>query len=253
MMTADMGKYKKVQDYYAEKGPITLYQEYVIGDPSLWKLLQYEFLIGLMSGLPGAPGLLCRKIFFPMIIGRCGKGVVWGKDMVIRYPRKIQIMDQCIFDDGCVLDAKGENNKGISIGTISMIGRHTILGCKNSDINIGNHVGIGAHCIIHSVDVSPVTIEDNVVIGPMVYLAGGGNYNIERMDIPIGEQGIDCRGGIHIKKNCWIGANTVILDGVTIENDAIVGAGSVVTGDLPAYSIAAGNPARIIKMRKGSD
>lgn len=72
------------------------------------------------------------------------------------------------------------------------------------------------------------------------------------MDIPISEQGMDFKGGIHIGKNCWIGANTVVLDGVTIGNDTIVGAGSVVSKDLPAYSIAVGNPARILKMRKES-
>ena len=245
-----MSSYEKIQVYYREKGAISLYQEYVVGSRSFWDLLRYEFIIQFLAGFPGALGLVLRKLFFPFMIKKSGKKIVWGKDLVVRYPSKIRIQDQCIFDDGCVLDAKGENNEGISIGKISMLGRHTILGCKNSDILIGDHVGIGAHCIINAVDTSRVTIEDNVVIGPMVYLAGGGNYHIERTDIPIGDQGIDCRGGIHIKKNCWIGANTVILDGVTIGNDAIVGAGSVVTGDLPAYSIAAGNPAKVIRLRK---
>ena len=83
----------------------------------------------------------------------------------------------------------------------------------------------------------------------MVYLAGGGNYHFERTDIPISEQGMDFKGGIHIGKNCWIGANTVVLDGVKIGNDTIVGAGSVVAKDLPPLAIALGNPAKIIKMR----
>ena len=169
--------------------------------------------------------------------------------MVIRYPSKIRIKDQCIFDDGCVLDAKGETNKGISIGKGCMFGRHSILGCKNSDITIGDHVGLGAHSIIHAVDTSEVIIEDHVVIGPMVYLAAGGNYHFDRTDIPIGHQGIDCKGGIRIGKNCWIGANAVILDGVTIGNDTIVGAGSVVAKDLPPFAIALGNPAKITTIR----
>jgi acetyltransferase-like isoleucine patch superfamily enzyme len=244
-----MNEYKKVQDYYSEKGPISLYRQYVIGDSSLWQLLKYEILLNYMSGLSGALGLACRKIFFPMMIPGCGKGIVWGQHIVIRYPQKIRIQDQCIFDDGCVLDAKGESNKGISIGKFCMLGRHTILGCKNSDIFIGEHVGISPHCIIHAVDSSPVVIEDNVVIGSMVYLAGGGNYHFERTDIPVSEQGMDFKGGIHIGRNCWIGANTVILDGVTIGNDTIVGAGSVVAKDLPPLAIALGNPAKIIKMR----
>jgi acetyltransferase-like isoleucine patch superfamily enzyme len=244
-----MGKYKKVQEFYTEKGLFSLYQEYVIGGSSLWNLLKYEVLINCISDLPGAIGLLCRKIFFPLMISQCGKGIVWGKNMVIRYPHKIQIKDQCIFDDGCVLDAKGETNQGISIGNFSMLGRHTILGCKNSDIFIGEHVGISPHCIIHAVDSSPVVVEEKVVIGAMVYLAGGGNYHFERTDMPISEQGMDFKGGIHIEKNCWIGANTVVLDGVTIGHDSIVGAGSVVSKDLPPLAIALGNPAKIIKMR----
>jgi acetyltransferase-like isoleucine patch superfamily enzyme len=244
-----MDKYKKVQDFYTEKGLFSLYQEYVIGGASLWNLLKYEILINFMSGLPGAMGLMGRKIFYPMMIPDCGKGIVWGKNMVIRYPQKIRIQDKCIFDDGCVLDAKGESNRGISIGKFSMLGRHTILGCKNSDIGIGDHVGVSPHCIIHAVDSSPVTIGDNVVIGAMVYLAGGGNYHFERTDIPISEQGMDFKGGIHIGDNCWIGANTVILDGVTIGQDCIVGAGSVVSKNLPPLAIALGNPAKIIRMR----
>lgn len=244
-----MNKYKKIQDFYSEKGPFSLYQEYVIGGSSLWNLFKYEILINYMSGLSGALGLVCRKFFFPLMIPGCGKGIVWGKNMVIRYPHKIRIQDQCIFDDGCVLDAKGESNQGISIGKYCMLGRHTVLGCKNSDIVIGEHTGISPHCIIHAVDTSRVIIDENVVIGPMVYLAGGGNYHFERTDIPISEQGMDFKGGIRIGKNCWIGANTVVLDGVTIGNDTIVGAGSVVAKDLPAFAIALGNPAKIIKMR----
>lgn len=247
-----MKTYRKVQDYYGEKGPSTLYKEYCVGDSSLWYILKYELLINGLSGVSGALGLLSRKIFYPLMIPDCGKGIVWGKNMVIRYPKKIRIQDQCIFDDGCVLDAKGESNEGITIGKRCMLGRHTILGCKNSDIILGDQVGIGAHGIIHAVDISRVTIEDHVVIGPMVYLAGGGNYHFDRTDIPIGEQGLDCKGGIHIGKNCWIGAGTVILDGVSVGNDTIVGAGSVVTKDLPAFSMATGNPAKVIKMRVDS-
>jgi acetyltransferase-like isoleucine patch superfamily enzyme len=93
-------------------------------------------------------------------------------------------------------------------------------------------------------------VEDNVIIGPRVYLAGGSNYHFTRTDIPISEQGLDLEGGIIIRKNCWIGANTVILDGVTIGNDSIVGAGSVVTKTLPAFAIAVGNPAQVIRIRK---
>ena len=244
-----MKKYKKVQEAYLEEGTVALYQAYVVGGASFWNLVKYELFVNFTAGIPGALGLLIRKTLYPLMISRCGKGTVWGRNMVLRYPQKIRIEDYCIFDDGCVLDAKGENNQGISIGNSCMFGRQTILGCKNSDIFIGNHVGLGAHCILHAVDSSPVKIEDHVVIGPKVYLAAGGDYHYDRTDIPIGQQGIDCKGGIHVGRNCWIGANTVVLDGVKIGNDAIVGAGSVVTKDLSPFAVAAGNPAKVIKIR----
>jgi acetyltransferase-like isoleucine patch superfamily enzyme len=244
-----MDQYKKVQDFYTERGSFALYQEYVTGGNSFWNLLKYELLINFISGLPGALGLVARKIFYPMMIPECGRGIVWGKNMVIRYPQKIRIGEKSIFDDGCVLDAKGQTNAGIAIGKFCMLGRHTLLGCKNSDIVIGDHTGISPHCIINAVDTSPVQVGQNVVIGPMVYLAGGGDYHFDRTDIPISEQGMDLKGGIRIGDNCWIGANTVILDGVTIGHDVIIGAGSVVVKDLPPQAIALGNPAKIIKLR----
>ena len=124
---AAVKKYKKAQKAYAEKGAVALYQEYVVGGKSFWNLIKHELFINFTAGIPGALGLLIRKILYPRMISQFGKGIVWGKDMVLRYPQKIRIQDHCIFDDGCVLDAKGENNQGIFIGSSCMFGRQTIL------------------------------------------------------------------------------------------------------------------------------
>ena len=59
------------------------------------------------------------------------------------------------------------------------------------------------------------------------------------------------KGSVHIKRHAWIGARTIICQGVTIGENAVVGAGSVVTKDIPNNEVWAGNPARFIKMRKG--
>ena len=58
-----------------------------------------------------------------------------------------------------------------------------------------------------------------------------------------------CKGNIQIENDVWIGAKSIILSGVTIHSGAVVGAGSVVTKDIPAYSIVVGNPARVVKYR----
>lgn len=245
------GRYQKIQNQYSSQDAFSMYRDVVIGDRSLLSLLKYEIIISIFSGFPGAFGLFARRIFFPLLISRCGQKIVWGKGMVIRHPKKICIGDKSIFDDGCVLDAKGETNNGISIGNLCMIGRDSILSCKNSNITIGDYVGIGAQSIIHAVDTSSVTVESKVAIGPRTYLAGGSHYNFESTDIPITDQGINPKGGVHIQKNVWIGAQSIVLDGVTIGRDAIIGAGSIVTRDIPPYAIAYGNPAKVVKIRVG--
>lgn len=74
------------------------------------------------------------------------------------------------------------------------------------------------------------------------------NHIFRRTDIPIYQQGVS-QEGIKIEDDVWIGANSTIVDGVTIHTGSIVGAGSVVTKDVPKYSIVAGVPAKIIKSR----
>ncbi len=78
---------------------------------------------------------------------------------------------------------------------------------------------------------------------------GGGRYYIDRVDIPIMEQGVYTRGRLTIGDDVWLGAGAVVLDGVKVGKGCIIGAGAVVTKDLPDYSIAAGVPAKVIKSR----
>jgi len=70
---------------------------------------------------------------------------------------------------------------------------------------------------------------------------------IAKMHMDIGHPA--CKGNIQIENDVWIGAKSIILSGVTIHSGAVVGAGSVVTKDIPAYSIVVGNPARVVKYR----
>lgn len=92
-------------------------------------------------------------------------------------------------------------------------------------------------------------IEDSVLIGQhVVLLAGKNHHNIDRLDIPIKQQGNPPKEPITIGRGAWIGANATIM--ADVGNDAIVGAGSVVTKPVPPFAIVAGNPAKLIKMRK---
>lgn len=91
-----------------------------------------------------------------------------------------------------------------------------------------------------------ITIEDNVMLGSGVHIYVH-NHRYDDPNIPIIAQGHYSSQSITLKKGCWIGANAILLPGVTIGENSVIGAGSVVTSDIPPFSIAVGSPARVIK------
>lgn len=117
----------------------------------------------------------------------------------------------------------------------------------------GNHIQVGKNffanynCTI--LDVAKVTFGDNCMLAPNVaiYTAGHPLHPDSRNSMY--EYGIE----VNIGNNVWIGGNTVILPGVSIGDCCVVGAGSVVTKDIPAWSVAAGNPAKIIRKITDAD
>ncbi len=111
------------------------------------------------------------------------------------------------------------------------------------------HIILGKHCTINPFAhlAGAIKIGDGVRIAGMVSIYGF-NHGYSRTDIPIYQQTLTSIG-IDIGAGCWIGANTVIVDGVKIGAHSIVAGGSVVTSDFPEYSIIGGCPARLIKSR----
>ena len=114
----------------------------------------------------------------------------------------------------------------------------------SSQIQIGNNSMIGYKCdVAHD-----VCIGDNVLMGPEVKIFSQ-NHIFARTDIPIRDQGVTTKKVI-IGNDVWIGARVIILPGVTIGDGCVIGAGSIVTKNIPPYSVAAGNPAIVKKTRK---
>jgi acetyltransferase-like isoleucine patch superfamily enzyme len=227
------------QLFSKKQSRVSKYMDLFVGKRNILSLLKYELIINLFQNMPGAVGIFLRKV---------GKGVSFGKSITIRHPCKISIEDNVVIDDNCMLDAKGLDNQGIIIKEGAYIGRNSILSCKNGTIIISKNVNIGFNCDIFSA--SKVKIGENTLIAAYSYIVGGG-HNYERTDIPIAEQEKHSHG-IEVGKNCWIGAGVNVLDNTTIGNETIIGAGAVVTKDMPPYSIAAGIPAQVIKSRKNN-
>ncbi len=226
------------------------YQNIVLGSRRLCYLIKYEFITLFISPIPGALGLALRKWLYPHLLQACGQGVIFGKDVVIRHGLKIRIGSKVVIDDGCVLDARGDHNRGIVIGDRVILGRHTVLGCKDGNITIGDNVGIGTFSMLHAVGGNEVVLEDSALLAPYVYLVGGGTHTFSDPSIPITEQELVYKGGITLHRNCWLGARVTVLDGVSIGRDAVLGAGAVVTEDVPDFAIAVGVPAKVVKQRK---
>jgi acetyltransferase-like isoleucine patch superfamily enzyme len=228
-----------------DRSQVERYRDLIIGRSGLLPLLKYELIVLLSSWVPGALGLFLRARLYPLLLGGAGKGVIFGTNVVVRHPHKIHLGNNVAIDDNCVLDAKGTDNQGIAIGSGVFIGRNTILYCKNGDIVIGDNANISFNCEIFSANV--VKVGQNVQIAAYSYL-NGGTHSFDRTDVPVLEQERSGKGVI-VEDNAWLGAGVKVLDGTTIGKDAIVGAGAVVTEDVPALSIAGGIPARIIGVR----
>ena len=92
-----------------------------------------------------------------------------------------------------------------------------------------------------------ITIEDDVFFGPNVYVTDQ-NHGFDDPNLPIGRQSVG-EEPVRIGEGSWLGANVVVLPGVTIGKHVAVGAGSVVTKDLPDHCVAVGSPARVIKQQ----
>jgi acetyltransferase-like isoleucine patch superfamily enzyme len=224
------------------------YSALVVGRPGWGALLHYEIVQLLGQHVPGALGLAMRRTLFPSLLGRCGRNVVFGQNVVLRHPHKIRIGDNVVIDDNCLLDAKGDANRGIAIGSGVFVGRNSILSCKNGDIDLADGANVGFNCEVFSA--SRVTIGRDTLLAAYCYVIGG-DHDFSDPSAAVIEQGRRSEG-VSIGAGAWLGAGAKILDGVTIGDGAIVGAGAVVRDAVPAGAIAVGMPARVVGQRGGA-
>jgi acetyltransferase-like isoleucine patch superfamily enzyme len=219
------------------------YAELIVGRPGAAALLKYELVVSIAQARVGALGLALRKVMYPWLLGGCGRNVVFGQNVVLRHPHKIRIGSNVVIDDQCLLDAKGESNRGITIGNGVFIGRNTILSCKDGDIEIADGANIGFNCELFSA--SRVTIGERALVAAYTYVVGG-DHDFSDPTKPVLDQP-RTSSGVSVGAGAWIGAGAKLLDGVTIGERAIIGAGAVVRDNVPASAIAVGVPARIVQ------
>ncbi|MEM2001616.1 MAG: acyltransferase [Thermoproteota archaeon] len=160
--------------------------------------------------------------FEPQDFRRLGKGVVFERGVLVFHPENIEIGDNVY------------------------IGHYTILkGYYKNLMIIGDHTWIGPQCFLHSA--GGLRIGKAVGIGPRVIILTSQHEALDR-DLPVYFTPLKF-AEVVLEDGCDIGAGAIILPGVRIGEGAIIGAGSVVTRDVPPYEVWAGVPARKIRER----
>ena len=221
------------------------YRDLQYGPLSCGKALYAETVFGLFGGLYGAAGLACRKLLYRPLFAAIGRNVIFGRNVVIRHPSKISIGAGTVIDDGAVLDAKGEGNRGIALGAGVYVGRNTIVYCKGGAITLGDRVNLSHNCQVFSSN--DLTIGAGTVVGAFSYFLSGGEYDFKSA-VPFADQaGMETQGPLVIGANTWIGARVTVLDAASVGEHCVIGAGAVGTRPVPPDSLALGVPARVIR------
>jgi len=176
--------------------------------------------------------------------------IMVGHGVRIRYPRYLKVGRNFVVEDYAEIMALSQH--GISCGDHVTIGAYATIkpssyyGCNpGQGLRIGDRSNIGRYSYIGCSGL--ITIGCDVMISPRVSMYAE-DHNYQDANVPMREQGV-IRAPIVIEDDCWIASGAVILASVTIGRGSIVAAGSVVTRDVPPYSIVAGVPARVIRNR----
>ena len=171
-----------------------------------------------------------------------------GEKTIFKYPLQLQ----------------GGGSKRIRIGKMTCFQPYCVLGSWEQydylnrdgiketqlfepEIIIGNACSIGEYC--HITAIKKITIGDGLLTGRYVYIGDNahGGLSLKEAEIPPVHRHLTSKGEIKIGRNVWIGDKVSIFGGVTIGDNVIIGAGSIVTHDIPSNCMAAGIPAKIVK------
>jgi acetyltransferase-like isoleucine patch superfamily enzyme len=193
---------------------------------------------------------IVRGLFLKPFLKSSSGLIFLGTNVKVRHAYQLSAGKNLILEDNVSVNALSA--EGIKLGDDVSIARDAILFCtgiiaqKGTGITIGNRTGISARAYLAGQ--GGITIGDDVIMGPNVQIFSE-NHNYSNLSISIKAQGVT-KNAVFIGNNCWIGAGVTILAGVTIGDGCVVAAGSVVTKSVPANSIVAGVPGKVIKSRE---
>lgn len=223
---------------------ILLYVKHISGDIKITKFLWQATCLGLCKQLPTILGTYLRPLAYKSILGNVGRTCLIERNVRLEVPSKIFLDDRVFVGESCWISA-GSMEGEIKLGNDSFVAHRSTLTARGGKILIGEHVHISRNSYISGI--GNVEIGKDSMLGPNVTL-NSGNHKFADVDTPMRLQGARL-GKITIENDVWLGANVCVVPGVTIGRGTVVGAGAVVTKDIPPYSIAVGVPAKVVRER----
>lgn len=207
--------------------------------PRLTDVLYYAYHKGFWQFLRG----LRRRLR----LRRCGGRFFLGSHTRILFPGHLSVGRNVAIGDFVTMNCFG--SRGVSLGNNVRIREFgwvqvtSHLSHPGQGLTVGADTYIGPHCVLGAG--GGIVIGRHAVLGAYVQLLAE-DHAFGDPNRPIDQQGVR-RQGITIEDGCWLGNNVIVLDGVRVGEHSVIGAGSVVTRDIPPRSVAVGNPARILK------
>ena len=215
---------------------------------SLGAYILEQIIYTLFGWIPSIVGLGLRAITYKLILHSEGLPAIEHGTRLVQ-GRNIRLGRGAYVDHGVYLHA---TPGGISIGNNTFIMHRSALhvfnfrGLPKAGITIGNDCFIGEMTVMRGQ--GGIYMGNKVYTGPFVQILAV-NHVFSDPNVPIADQGITAQG-IVIEDDVWIGAGAMVLDGVRIGTGSVIGAGAVVSQDIPPYSLAVGSPAKPIKDRR---
>ena len=188
-------------------------------------LILYEIFAwaeAFLRFLPGRTGIAMRRLWFQRRFRKSGR---------------ISIETGCEF----------VFPQAISLNGMVGIGKNGYFSAEGGSIEVGDHSSFNVNVHINAAIGGAIRIGESCLIGPNVVMRTA-DHRYDNVDLLIRQQG-HVTGDIEIEDDVWIGANVVILGGIRIGKGAVVGAGAVVTKDIPSMTVALGIPAEVVKCR----
>lgn len=212
--------------------------------PSRWFRWKEAVVTTLVESMPLPPGRIIRRVMYRTIFAKIGSSVQIHRSVKFSRADGIEIGNRVKIKSGVRLKNLSQNSK-ICIGDGVDLDRGVdIKAHRSGKIEIGKNTFIGPYVCLSG---ESITIGNDCLIAShtVIYAI---NHNFADPTRKINKQGVSYKG-IVIEDDCWLGSGVRVLDGVTISQGSVIGAGSVVTKDIPPYSVAVGVPAKVISQR----